>query len=79
LDQVVVHPREVFRAAIVACAHSVVIVHNHPSGDPNPSDADIRITKELIAGGKLLRVDVRDHIIIGSERNVSLRELGYSF
>jgi DNA repair protein RadC len=79
LDQVVVHPREVFRAAIVACAHSVVIVHNHPSGDPNPSEADIRITKELIAGGKLLRVDVRDHIIIGAERNVSLRELGYSF
>lgn len=79
LDQVVVHPREVFRAAIVACAHSVVLVHNHPSGDPSPSEADIRITKELIAGGKLLRVDVRDHIIIGAEKNVSLRELGYCF
>ncbi len=83
LDTLLVHPREVFRAAIAANAASVVFVHNHPSGDPTPSEADIKITRELIRAGQLLRIEVLDHIIIGqpsTERQqdyVSLRELGY--
>ena len=77
LDQVVVHAREVFRAAIINSAHSVVVVHNHPSGDPTPSEADIRISRELQRGGDLLRINVNDSVIIGTDKHVSLRELGY--
>lgn len=83
LDTLLVHPREVFRAAIAANAASIVIVHNHPSGDPMPSEQDVRITRDLIRAGQLLRIEVADHIILGrrtAERPVdyvSLRELGY--
>jgi DNA repair protein RadC len=83
LDSTVVHPREVFRSAIAANASAVVLVHNHPSGDPQPSEADIRITRDLIRAGQLLRIEVLDHVILGrptAERPrdfVSLRELGY--
>ena len=77
LDQVIVHAREVFRAAIVNSAHSVVIVHNHPSGDPNPSEADIRISRELQRSGELLRINLNDSVIIGADKHVSLRELGH--
>lgn len=82
LDTILVHPREVFRAAIVANAAAIVLVHNHPSGDPTPSDADIKVTRDLIRAGQLLKIDVIDHVIIGrasAERArdyVSLRELG---
>jgi DNA repair protein RadC len=85
LDSLLVHPREVFRAAIAANAAAVVIVHNHPSGDPTPSEADIKVTRDLIRAGQLLKIDLLDHVIIGratSERlkdYVSLRELGYFF
>ena len=77
LDQVLVHAREVFRAAIINSAHSVVVVHNHPSGDPTPSDADIRISRELQRGGDLLRINVNDSVIIGTDSHVSLRTLGH--
>lgn len=83
LDSTVVHPREVFRCAIAANASAVVLVHNHPSGDPLPSEADIRITRDLIRAGQLLRIDVLDHVILGRRTAdrprdfVSLRELGY--
>lgn len=83
LDTLLVHPREVFRAAIAANAAEVIFVHNHPSGDPTPSEADIRITRELIRAGQLLKIEVVDHIIIGrpsADRQkdyVSLREQGY--
>jgi len=83
LDTLLVHPREVFRAAIAANAAGVIFVHNHPSGDPTPSEADIRITRELIRAGQLLKIEVLDHIIIGrpsADRQkdyVSLREQGY--
>lgn len=83
LDTILVHPREVFRAAIVANAAGIVLVHNHPSGDPTPSDADIKVTRDLIRAGQLLKIEVVDHIIIGratAERTKdysSLRELGY--
>lgn len=76
LDQVLTHCRETFRAAIVAAAHSVVLVHNHPSGDPTPSDSDIRMTREFIRAGQLLRIEVIDHIILGDRSLTSMRSLG---
>ena len=65
LDQTVVHPREVFRPAIGCAAKSVILCHNHPSGDPEPSDKDIQLTRRLIEAGKLLDVRVLDHVVIG--------------
>lgn len=82
LDQILVHAREVFKAAIVMNAHSIVLAHNHPSGDATPSDADIRCTRDLVGAGKLLRIEVLDHIILGavtesnSKGYTSLRENG---
>lgn len=83
LDQVHVHPREVFRAAIMANAHAIILVHNHPSGDPSPSEADIRVTRDLIRAGNLLKIEVLDHVVVGQPGFgggrgwTSLRELGY--
>jgi DNA repair protein RadC len=77
LDCLLVHAREVFRAAIVAAAHSIILIHNHPSGDPSPSEADIRITRDLMRSGSILKIPVLDHIVIGNPRHTSLRELGY--
>ena len=85
LDTILVHPREVFRAAIAAGAAAIVLVHNHPSGDPTPSESDIKVTRDLIRAGQLLKIDVLDHVILGrrtTERErdwVSLRELGYFY
>jgi DNA repair protein RadC len=67
-----VHPREVFRYAIKEAAASVLFVHNHPSGDPNPSEDDIEITKRLVETGKIIGIKVIDHIIIGDGRYISL-------
>lgn len=83
LDSLLVHPREIFRPAIQSNAASIILAHNHPSGDPSPSEADIRVTRDMIRAGKTLRIEVLDHIIIGKpsmERPndfVSLREAGY--
>lgn len=77
LDTLLVHPREVFRAAIIAGAAAVVLMHNHPSGDPTPSEADLKVTRDLIRAGQLIRIEVLDHVILGIGRHVSLRELGY--
>jgi len=85
LDTLLVHPREVFHPAIVAGASAVILTHNHPSGDPSPSEADIRVTRDLIRAGQVLKIEVLDHVIIGNrdagrERDfVSLRELGYFY
>lgn len=85
LDTILVHPREVFKAAIAANSAAIVLVHNHPSGDPTPSEADIKVTRDLIRAGQLLKIDVLDHVILGratQERSrdyVSLRELGYFY
>ena len=85
LDTILVHPREVFRAAIVAGAAAIVVIHNHPSGDPTPSEADIKVTRDLIRAGQLLKIEVLDHVILGHatpERPkdyASLRELGYFY
>ena len=76
LDTCYVHAREVFRPVIVAAGHAAVLMHNHPSGDPTPSEADIKVTRELIRAGQLLKIDILDHVIIG-ERHLSLREAGY--
>ncbi|MFH0887920.1 MAG: DNA repair protein RadC [Planctomycetota bacterium] len=73
LDASLVHPREVFKEAISASAASVILVHNHPSGDSAPSDDDIRITKRLIEVGKLVDIEVIDHIIIGGEKCLSMK------
>ena len=77
MDSVLVHSREVFRAAIVASANAIIVMHNHPSGDHSPSEADIRVTRELIRAGQLLKLEVLDHIIVGKPAHRSLRELGY--
>ena len=71
-----VHPREVFKAAILANAAAIVLVHNHPSGDPTPSKEDIEITRKLVDAGKVLGIEVLDHVVIG-DRCVSLKEQGY--
>ncbi|CAN5129096.1 DNA repair protein RadC [soil metagenome] len=73
----IVHPREVFEPAIRVCAGSILIAHNHPSGDTSPSDPDIRITKQLIAAGELLNIEVVDHIIVAEKDYISLKEKGY--
>src|SRR5437773_12271812 len=66
LDTLLVHPREVFEHAIKAGAAAIVLVHNHPSGDPTPSEADIKVTRDLIRSGQVLKIDVLDHVILGS-------------
>lgn len=77
LSSTVVHPREVFSQAIRKSAAAVIFVHNHPSGDPKPSDEDIKTTKRLMEGGNLLGIRVLDHIIIGDGRYTSLRGMGF--
>ena len=72
----IVHPREVFRPAIIECAASIVVAHNHPSGDPGPSQNDIDITRKLKETGVLCGIELLDHIIIGDGRYLSLKESG---
>lgn len=83
LDTLLVHPREVFRRAIAVGAAAIVVVHNHPSGDPTPSEQDIKVTRDLIRAGQLLKIDVLDHVILGRRTDerprdfMSLREAGF--
>ena len=85
LDAIHVHAREVFKHAIVANAAAIVLVHNHPSGDPTPSEADIKVTRDLIRAGQLLKIEVLDHVILGHRTTArardfaSLRELGFFY
>lgn len=74
LNSSIVHPRELFKAAIKMSSAAVIVVHNHPSGDPTPSPEDIEITKRLWEGGQLLGIKILDHIIIGDTNYVSLKE-----
>jgi len=78
-DTILVHAREVFRLAIMTAANAIVIAHNHPSGDATPSEADIKVTRDLIRAGQLLKIEVLDHVIIGTPSRSSLRELGYFY
>ncbi|WP_028547677.1 RadC family protein [Paenibacillus sp. UNC451MF] len=76
LNAAIVHPREVFRAAIKRSSASIICVHNHPSGDPTPSSEDIQLTQRLVEAGEIIGIDVLDHIVIGDRRYVSLKEQG---
>ncbi|KAF0181132.1 MAG: hypothetical protein FD161_438 [Limisphaerales bacterium] len=79
MDTILVHAREVFRTAIASGASAIVLMHNHPSGEPAPSEADIKVTRDLIRAGQLLKMEVLDHIVVGNPTHASLRELGYFF
>lgn len=77
LDATVMHPREIFKAAVLLNAATIVLVHNHPSGDPSPSTEDLALTARVGGVGRLIGIELLDHIIIGHDgRFVSLRELG---
>lgn len=76
LSASLVHPREVFKPAILESAASVVLLHNHPSGDPTPSREDVRLTRQLVECARLLGLRVHDHLVIGHGRFVSLAEQG---
>ncbi|MDM5211468.1 DNA repair protein RadC [Peribacillus sp. RS7] len=77
LNASIVHPREVFKEAFRRSAASIICLHNHPSGDPSPSREDIEVTKRLVECGKIIGIEVLDHIIIGEHKYVSLKEKGY--
>ncbi len=78
-NQAMVRAAEVFRDAVRRNAIAIIVVHNHPSGDPTPSSADVALTTELVRAGQLLDIEVIDHLIIGQGRHVSLRRLGLGF
>jgi DNA repair protein RadC len=76
LNASIVHPREVFRPAILAAAASIIVAHNHPSGDPEPSEEDIAITRRLAQVGELVGIALLDHVVVAARGVVSLRERG---
>jgi len=76
VDHAPVYPREVMRRALELSASSVILVHNHPSGDPTPSHADIDMTRQIVEAGRTLRVGVHDHLVVGREGVASFRALG---
>ena len=79
MDTILVHPREVFRCAIIAAAAAIAVIHNHPSGESTPSEADIKVTRDLIRAGQLLKIELVDHVVVGNQNHASLRELGYFY
>ena len=76
IDEAAIHPREVIRKAMDVGATALILVHNHPSGDPSPSSADIQITRRIAEAGRLMGVTVHDHVIVGRNDHVSLRAKG---
>ena len=76
INSSLVHPREVFKRALLNNANSIMVAHNHPSGDPNPSKEDIQITERLKEAGNLLGINLLDHIIVGEDKYISLKEKG---
>jgi DNA repair protein RadC len=76
LNSSLVHPREVFKPAVLHNAAAIICFHNHPSGDPEPSREDIEITKRLVEAGKIMGIEILDHIIVGDDRYVPLKERG---
>lgn len=76
LDGALVHPREIFRGAMLSCAASIVLLHNHPSGDPAPSPEDREVTRRLQEAGRTIGIPIIDHIIIGEDSYYSFRESG---
>lgn len=79
LNTSVVRIGELFRAAVRANAAAMIVAHNHPSGDPSPSPEDVNVTREMVRAGKIMSLDVLDHVIIGRMRYVSLKERGLGF
>ncbi|MBX5437208.1 MAG: DNA repair protein RadC [Alicyclobacillaceae bacterium] len=77
LDTSIVHPREIFKSAVKRSASAILCVHNHPSGDPAPSPEDVAVTRRLVEAGRVLGIDVLDHIVVGDGRYVSLKAAGY--
>lgn len=77
LNASIVHPREVFREAVKRSAASIIVAHNHPSGDPTPSQEDINVTRRLAESGKMIGIELLDHLIIGDRKFISLKEKGY--
>ncbi|KHF28037.1 hypothetical protein LR68_03097 [Anoxybacillus sp. BCO1] len=77
LNASIVHPREVYKEAIKRSAASIICIHNHPSGDPTPSREDIEVTRRLVECGRLVGIELLDHLIIGDKTYVSLKEKGY--
>jgi len=77
LNASIVHPREVMKAAILSNAASIIVAHNHPSQDPTPSREDIEVTKRLVEAGKIVGIEVIDHLIVCEEKFVSLKERGH--
>jgi len=77
LNSSIVHPREIFREAVKRSAASIICAHNHPSGDPTPSQEDIHVTKRLVEAGKIMGIELLDHLIIGNCKFTSLKEKGY--
>ncbi len=77
LNANIVHPREVFKNALIRSAAHIIVAHNHPSGNPAPSREDIEITKKLVESGKIMGIDVLDHVIIGDCRHFSMKEAGH--
>jgi DNA repair protein RadC len=77
LSSASVEPRDVFRPALLACAAAIIAAHNHPSGDPTPSPADIALTRRLVTCGELIGIELLDHIVVGAGRYISLREAGH--
>ncbi|MGG3162882.1 DNA repair protein RadC [Geobacillus stearothermophilus] len=76
LNSSIVHPREVFKSAILSNSASIIVAHNHPSSDPTPSREDIEVTKRLVEAGRIVGIDVLDHLIVCEEKFVSLKEKG---
>ncbi|WP_052484103.1 RadC family protein [Bacillus sp. OxB-1] len=77
LNSSIVHPREIFREAVKRSAASIIVSHNHPSGNPAPSPEDIEVTKRLTEAGSIMGIEVLDHVIIGDHKFISLKEKGY--
>lgn len=76
-DTILVHPLTVFRLAVATSAAALILMHNHPSGESAPSEADIKVTRDLIRAGQLLKIEVLDHVVMGNPKHTSLRELGF--
>ena len=76
LNQSIAHPRDVFRPAIALGGYGVILMHNHPSGDPSPSECDRRLTRQLREGGQILQLGLLDHVIVGGTNYFSFRESG---
>ena len=75
-DTLLIHSREIYCLAIITAASAIVIMHNHPSGESSPSEADIKVTRDLVRAGHLLKIELLDHVVVGNGQSSSLRAHG---